>query len=91
MATRAHGWRKGVDRVGEAAVHEARAEAERRVVRLGLVRDARRVAKLERDSIADPGLHGPIDGDSVELGRDLDAVPRAAVGRREQNGRSAAP
>ena len=34
VATRAHGWRKGVDRVGEAAVHEARAEAERRVVRL---------------------------------------------------------
>ena len=79
VAARPHSRRERLDGVGEAAVDEARAEAERSVVGLRLVRRGRtrRRARRSRDR-ASPASAIALDRDRVEVRRDLDPVPRAA-------------
>ena len=91
VATRANSRRERVDGVGEAPVDEARAETERSVVRLRLVRRRRSVGQLEGESIAEPRFCGTLDGDRMEVRRDLDAMPRAAELGGEENRRPATP
>ena len=91
MATGPHSRRERLDRVGEAPVDEARAEAESCVVRLRLVRRRRSVGQLEGEPIAEPRFCGALDGDRMEVRRDLDPVPRAAELGGEENRRPATP
>ena len=91
VATRANGRHERLDRVGEAPVDEARAETQSCVVRLRLVRRHRSVGQLEGEPIAQPRFCGALDGDRMEVRRDLDPVPRTAELGGEENRRPATP
>ena len=75
MATRAHRGSEGIDGVREASVNEARAQAERGVVRLRFVRRPRGVTELDGHALGEPCLGDPLDRDHAEVGRQLDPVP----------------
>ena len=90
MAARTHDRLEGVERAGEAAPDEARAEAHRNVVRLLLELHLRRVLEPEGDEVLEPGRACPLDRDGVELGRDLDPVDATAELAGEQDRRAAA-
>ena len=91
VAARSYGRCERLDGVGEAPVDEARAETESCVVRLRRVRRRRSVGQLEGDPIAESRVGGALDGDGMEVRRDLDAVPRAAELGGEENRRPAPP
>ena len=55
------------------------------------MRRRRSVGQLEGEPIGEPRFCGALDGDRVEVRRDLDAVPRAAELGGEQNRRPATP
>ena len=86
VAAGTDGRRERLDRVREAAVDEARTEAEGGVVRLRLERRSGAVAELEHQPLGEPGSRGSLDRDRVEVRRDLDAANAAA----ERLGRTSA-
>ena len=87
VATGADGRLEGIERPGQASPDEARAEAEGDVVRtvgqdrLGGVRE------LERDAVGHALTSGTLDGDRMELGRELDPLHRASELLREEHAR----
>ena len=86
LAARPHRRRERLDGLREAAVDEARAEAERGVVGLRLERRGSAVAQLERQPLCEPGCVGSRHRDGVELRRDLDS-PNAASERLPEDER----
>jgi hypothetical protein len=83
--------REPVHGLGEVSEDEGRAQTEGGVVRLGLEARARPAAELEGDPLLEPGFGCTLDGDRVELGRDLDPVHVAPELLGEKQRRSAAP
>ncbi len=90
MAAGADCRRECLDRVREAAVDEARSEAECGVVRLRLERRSGAVAQFEHQPLGEPGSLGSLDRDRVEVRRDLDAANAAPERLREDERRPAA-
>jgi hypothetical protein len=84
MAALAHRGLERIQRPGEAAPDEARAETHRHVVRARLELLLRSIAEPERDELRETGHPHALDGSRVELGCDLDALDPAAELLREQ-------